>query len=153
MKNCQNGWNFQKYFVSLHAEACDTRLHLSNSSVLDCVRFARALQRRIDNMCNFKISRLWETPDSKKLKIVLNFQDCLVVSNFIPTFAKVCNLFNRHKRCGGYIDCWISINKQKEKEGGIRYGNVYCVFGIRCTMYIVFVVLPNATWQEMVATT
>ena len=31
--------------------------------------------------------RLWETQDSKKLKIVLNFQDCLVVSNFIPTFA------------------------------------------------------------------
>ena len=33
------------------------------------------------------VIRLWETPDSKKLKIVLNFQDCLVVSNFIPTFA------------------------------------------------------------------
>ena len=31
--------------------------------------------------------RLWETQDSKKLKIVLNFQDCLVVSNIVTIFA------------------------------------------------------------------
>ncbi len=39
------------------------------------------------NYVKLKNFRLWETQDSKKLKIVLNFQDCLVVSNFIPTFA------------------------------------------------------------------
>ena len=37
-------------------------------------------------MLNLNI-RLWETKDSKKLKIVLNIQDYLVVSIILTTFA------------------------------------------------------------------
>ena len=33
------------FFVLLHAEACETRLHLSNWSKLHCIRFARALAK------------------------------------------------------------------------------------------------------------
>ena len=33
------------FFVLLHAEACETRLHLSNWSELHCIRFARALAK------------------------------------------------------------------------------------------------------------
>ena len=99
-----------------------------NSRVLDCVRFARALQRQIDNMCNFKISRLWETQDSKKLKIVLNFQDCLVVSNFIPTFA----MSNRREKAKAKSQVLYNQQRREEvkpiqKEKMIYEGGKFCL--------------------------
>ena len=86
------------------------------------------MQRQIDNMCNFKISRLWETQDSKKLKIVLNFQDCLVVSNFIPTFA----MSNRREKAKAKSQVLYNQQRREEvkpiqKEKMIYEGGKFCL--------------------------
>ena len=73
---------------------CDSHRFLTRDIFLRKNSQKVCLLRKYSYLCGvvrhyvkLKNFRLWETQDSKKLKIVLNFQDCLVVSNFLSTFA------------------------------------------------------------------
>ena len=73
---------------------CDSHRFLTRDIFLRKNSQKVCLLRKYSYLCGvvrhyvkLKNFRLWETQNSKKLKIVLNFQDCLVVSNFLSTFA------------------------------------------------------------------
>ena len=73
---------------------CDSHRFLTRDIFLRKNSQKVCLLRKYSYLCGvvrhyvkLKNFRLWETQNNKKLKIVLNFQDCLVVSNFLSTFA------------------------------------------------------------------
>ena len=80
---------------------------LENLEVIDFFSIFAASNRQYVKLKNF---RLWKTQDSKKLKIVLNFQDCLVVSNLLCTFA----MSNRREKAKAKSQ--VLYNQQRREE-------------------------------------
>ena len=103
-KYCITAGSGQSVTVTKYPDPIVT-CHDGVRTICDCHRFLTrdiflrknsqkvCLLRKYSYLCGvvrhyvkLKNFRLWETQNSKKLKIVLNFQDCLVVSNFLSTF-------------------------------------------------------------------
>ena len=115
------GWRVHPKMTALDASGANLRKDFDNKK--DFSLFPQKKQkivclfRKMPYLCGVVIHyvklknfRLWKTQDSKKLKIVLNFQDCLVVSNLLCTFA----MSNRREKAKAKSQ--VLYNQQRREE-------------------------------------